>query len=139
MALGFKEVSCPAYGWHEIINSNDFDLCQAVTIELLFGGAHCWETTAQRQASTRVSSHVWVHGERCIDPPLENATAIGTQNQRQRIKGNVRVPLRYLIRWTNFPQSSLSGARTLAVKNAMEVQVSGLALLVAYKVLATRL
>jgi hypothetical protein len=45
----------------------------------------------------------------------------------------------YFIKWTILVLSSLSGGRTLVVKNAIEVQVSGLALLVAYKVLATRL
>jgi hypothetical protein len=51
----------------------------------------------------------------------------------------VRLPLRYFIRWVSLFQSSLSGARTLIVKNARAVQVSGLALLVAYSVLVTRL
>jgi len=45
----------------------------------------------------------------------------------------------YLIKWTSLVQSSLSGACTLVVKNMMAVQVSGLALLVVYKVFATRL
>jgi hypothetical protein len=55
------------------------------------------------------------------------------------------VPLRYFIRWrarvrarARF-QSSLSGACTLFVRNAIAVQVSGLAHLVAYNLLATRL
>jgi hypothetical protein len=51
----------------------------------------------------------------------------------------VRVPLRYFIRWTSLFQLSLSGALTLIVKNAIAVQVLGLAHLVAYSVLATRL
>ena len=48
-----------------------------------------------------------------------------------RIRGIDRVPLRYFMRWLSFFQSSLSGARTLVVRNAMAVQVSGLARLVA--------
>jgi hypothetical protein len=56
-----------------------------------------------------------------------------------KISGIMRVPLMYLIKSTIFVQSSLSGARTLIVKNATAVQVFGLALLVAYKVLATKL
>jgi hypothetical protein len=45
----------------------------------------------------------------------------------------------YFIKWTNLVQSCLSGSRTLVVKNMTEVQVSGLALMVANKVLATKL
>jgi hypothetical protein len=45
----------------------------------------------------------------------------------------------YLIKWTNLFQSSLSGARTLVVRNAIAVQVSGLDRLVDYNVFATRL
>jgi hypothetical protein len=56
-----------------------------------------------------------------------------------KISGIVQVPLLYLIRWTNLVQSSLSDSRTLIVKNAIAVQVSRLARLVAYKVFATRL
>jgi hypothetical protein len=46
----------------------------------------------------------------------------------------VQVPLMYLISWTNLVQSSLSGSCTLVVKNAIAVQVSGLAGLVAYNI-----
>jgi hypothetical protein len=46
ITLGLEEVSGPTYGWHEIINSNDFYLCRTATIKLLLGGAHYWETTA---------------------------------------------------------------------------------------------
>jgi hypothetical protein len=56
-----------------------------------------------------------------------------------RISDIVQVPLMYLIKWTNLFQSSLSGARTLVVRNAIEVQVSGMARLVEYTVFATRL
>jgi hypothetical protein len=56
-----------------------------------------------------------------------------------KISGIVRVPLMYLIMWTNLVQSSLSGSRTLVVNNAIAVQVYGLACLVAYKVFAARL
>jgi hypothetical protein len=55
------------------------------------------------------------------------------------ISSIIQVPLMYLIMWTNLVQSSLSGSRTLIVKNAIAVQVSGLARLVAYNVFATRL
>jgi hypothetical protein len=56
-----------------------------------------------------------------------------------RISGIVRVPMMYLIKWTNSFQSSLPGARTLVVRNASVVQLSGLARLVEYSVFATRL
>jgi hypothetical protein len=55
------------------------------------------------------------------------------------ISGIVRLPLMYLIRWTNLVQSSLAGARTLVVNNAIVVQVSDMDRLVAYNVFATRL
>jgi hypothetical protein len=55
------------------------------------------------------------------------------------ISGIVRVPLMYLIRWTELVQSSLSVSSFLIVKSAIVVQVSGLARLMAYKVIATRL
>jgi hypothetical protein len=51
----------------------------------------------------------------------------------------VRVPLMYLIKWTNLFQSSLSGACTLVVGNAITVQVSDMARLVEYNVFATML
>jgi hypothetical protein len=56
-----------------------------------------------------------------------------------KISGIIRVPLMYLLRWTNLVQSSLLGARTLVVRNAIAGQVSGIAHLVAYNVFATRL
>jgi hypothetical protein len=46
----------------------------------------------------------------------------------------MHVPLRYFIRLTSLLQSSLSAACTLVVKNAIAVQVSDLAHLVAYSV-----
>jgi hypothetical protein len=45
--------------------------------------------------------------------------------------GRVFVPLRYLIMWDSFFQSSVSGYLTLVVRYATAVQVSGLARLVA--------
>ena len=56
-----------------------------------------------------------------------------------RFSESLRVPLRYFIRCTNLAQSSYSGDRTFVVRNAIAVQVSGLSLLVSYKVFATRL
>jgi hypothetical protein len=56
-----------------------------------------------------------------------------------RISGIVQVPLMYLIRRTSLVQFSLSGVHTLIVKNAITVQVSGLAGLVTYSVFATSL
>jgi hypothetical protein len=56
-----------------------------------------------------------------------------------RISGIVRVPMMYLIKLTNLFQSSLSGARTLVVRNTIAVQVSGLARLLEYNVFFTRL
>jgi hypothetical protein len=55
------------------------------------------------------------------------------------ISSIVRVPLIYLIKLNNLFQSSLSGARTLVVRNVIAVQVSILARLVEYNVFATRL
>ena len=54
-----------------------------------------------------------------------------------RVSESLLVPLRYRIRCTNLAQSYLLGARTLVVRNVMDVQVSGLSLLVAYKVFDT--
>ena len=56
-----------------------------------------------------------------------------------RMSGNVSVPQIYFMRCVNLDQLSVSGSRTCVVKNATEVHVSGLALLVAYRVFATRL
>jgi hypothetical protein len=56
-----------------------------------------------------------------------------------KINGIIQLPLMYLIRWTNLVQSSFLGSCTLVAKNAIAVQVSSLAGLVAYTVFATRL
>jgi hypothetical protein len=52
-------------------------------------------------------------------------------------RGQSWSPLKYSIRWHNFSQSSVSGALTLVVRNAMLRKVSGLARLVTYRVFAT--
>jgi predicted lysophospholipase L1 biosynthesis ABC-type transport system permease subunit len=46
------------------------------------------------------------------------------------ISGIVRVPMMFLIRWTNLVQSSLSGSLTLIDNNAITVQESSLGCLV---------
>ena len=56
-----------------------------------------------------------------------------------RVIESLLVPLRYRIRCTNFPQSSSSSLCTLVVRNTMDVQVSVISLLVAYKLFDTRL
>ncbi len=57
-----------------------------------------------------------------------------------RIRERSQSFLRCCIRWLNFLQSSTSGALTLVgSKNAIAVLTSGLARLLTYKVLATRL
>ena len=56
-----------------------------------------------------------------------------------RVSESLRVLLMYHIRCTNLSQLSLSGARDLVLRNTMDVQVSGIYLLVSYKVFATRL
>jgi hypothetical protein len=56
-----------------------------------------------------------------------------------KIRGQSLSMLRYFIRWLNFLQSSISGALTLVVRNEIAVLTSGLARLLTYKVLATRL
>ncbi len=53
-----------------------------------------------------------------------------------RIRGQSWSPLKYSFRWHNFSQSSVSGALTLVVRNAMFRQVSSLAHLVTYRVFA---
>jgi hypothetical protein len=55
-----------------------------------------------------------------------------------RIRGSLLVPLRYFIKCDIFFQPSVSGARTLVVRNAMDVQVSGLARLVEQKVFSSQ-
>ena len=47
-----------------------------------------------------------------------------------RVRGSVRVPVRYRISHTNLSQSPLLGSLTLLVKNDMYVQVYGRACLV---------
>ena len=44
------------------------------------------------------------------------------------------IPLWYFIRWHSFSQSSVPGAPTLVVRNAIAGHVSGLALLVTYDI-----
>ena len=56
-----------------------------------------------------------------------------------RVSENFCVPMIYTITCTNLYLYSLSGARTLVFRNEMAVQVSGLAILVEYKVFNTRL
>ncbi len=54
-----------------------------------------------------------------------------------KITGRSRSPLRYSIRWHSLSQSSVSGALTLVVRNAIAKHVSGQALLVTYRVFST--
>ena len=54
-----------------------------------------------------------------------------------RIRGSIKVLQVHFIECTDLIQSSSLGSCTLAVKNAMDVQVSGLAHLVVHKVFAT--
>jgi hypothetical protein len=54
-----------------------------------------------------------------------------------KTRGQSRSPLKYSIRWQSFNQSLVSGALTLVVRNAIARHVSGLALLVTYRVFAT--
>ena len=56
-----------------------------------------------------------------------------------RINRSVHVHMMHCIKCTSLEQSSLLGARTLVVKNLMNVQVSSLARLVAHKLFAARL
>ena len=56
-----------------------------------------------------------------------------------RVSESLSVPLMYCIRCTNLSQSYSSVACTLVIRNVMDVQVSGLALLVEYKLFTTRL
>ena len=55
------------------------------------------------------------------------------------ISGSVRVPLMYLIMWNILAQLYRLDACTTVFRNATDMQVYGLARLVAYKVFATRL
>ena len=54
-----------------------------------------------------------------------------------RFSESLRVPLMFHIRCTNLAQLSSLGANTLVVRNVMVVQVSGLAILLEYKVFST--
>jgi hypothetical protein len=54
-----------------------------------------------------------------------------------KIRGQSRSPLWYSIRWHSLSQLSLSGALTLVARNAIAKHVSGLALLVTYRVFDT--
>jgi hypothetical protein len=56
-----------------------------------------------------------------------------------RIRGQSLSTLRYSIRQLNFIQSSMSGAQTLLFENAIIIMTSGLACLLTYKVIVTRL
>ena len=70
----------------------------------------------------------------CIHPPFQNSTSVFTESQWKLAYASDVSHYMYQL-----SQSSLSGARTLVVRNTMAVQVSGLELLVAYKLFATRL
>ncbi len=66
-----------------------------------------------------------------------HTTLIARRYQHLRIRGQSQLPLRYSIRWHNLSESSVSGALTLVVRNAIAKHVSGLALLVTYRVFTT--
>ena len=57
----------------------------------------------------------------------------------QIVSGRLLVPLRYCIRFTNLSQLSSLVTHTLVVRNVMAVKVSNLTLLLAYKIISTRL
>ena len=68
--------------------------------------------------------------KRCIQPPFKKAL---------RVSKILRMPLMYCIRCTNLYQSPSLVSPTLVLRNEMAVQVSDLALLLEYKIFATRL
>jgi hypothetical protein len=134
VSLGFHEVSSPTDCRHEVVGTYDFWFHRASSIELLLG-------------QTPIGNPVPKDRPPPLCPRMLGWTvnAASTHHFKMpvplalRISGSVRMPLRYFIRWVSLFQLSLLGARTLIVKNAIAVQVLGLARLVAYNVLATRL
>ncbi len=135
VSFGFHKVWRPTDRGHEVVGTHDFRFRRALGI-LSF----CLVKLTMGNPLPKNRT-----------PPLSpcmlgwTANAASTHHFKMlaplalRIRGSVRVPLRYFIRWTSLFQSSLWGACTLVVKNAIAVQVLVLAHLVAYSVLATRL
>jgi hypothetical protein len=137
VSLGFHAVSNPTDRRHEVIGTYNFRFCRATVrvlsfclVQLTMGNPLLPKdrppTLCPRMVGWTVNAASTHHFKMPVPLSL-------------RIRGRVRVPLRFFIRWVSLFQSSLSGARTLIFKNAIAVQVSSLAHLVAYNVLATRL
>ena len=66
--------------WNKFIDTHNFRLCGKFCIEILFGGANNGKSTSQRQASSRVSLHIMMYHKRCIHPPFQNSTSVGTED-----------------------------------------------------------
>ena len=127
-----NEISSPVDGWHEVVNAHSLCLrgiflLGFCSVEIIIGN------TLPKD-----------------NPPPECTRILGcTTNNASichfkitllldlRVSESLHAPLMYRIRCTNLTQSSSSGNHAFAVRNTMTVQVSGLALLVAYKVFAT--
>jgi len=86
--LAIHEVAGPAHGWHVIIHANNLGVSRGPSVEFLFGATHDGKSAAQREASSRVSSHVGVDRKCRMNPPLQNTTSVGTQDQRQRARAS---------------------------------------------------
>jgi hypothetical protein len=69
-----------------------------------------------------MSLHVGMDCKCCIHPPLQNAGSVGTKDQGQRARAS-----EIFHQVNQFVQSSLLGACTLVIKNAIAMQVLGLA------------
>ena len=82
--LSFKELLFTADLWHEVFDSYYLSFRRASTVELLFGGTCNWKPTSHRYYYSGVSSHLRLDCERCVHPPFQNATSIGTEDRRQR-------------------------------------------------------
>ena len=122
LTLRLKEILCPSYCWHEVVDSYYLIFRRTSTVvgpamgnprPLYIPSPECpcmlgWSTKD-------LSTHHFK-----IPLPLE-----------LRIRGSVRILVRYCISHTKLSQSSSLSFRTLIVKNDMDVQVSGRAYLVA--------
>ena len=134
LALCRNEISGPIDGLHEVINANIFCFCGTFRVELLFCGANIGKKIPTYKTPPECPLILgWTVNDASthhIKIPLQLAL---------RVSEILRVPLMYRIICTKLSQSSLLVACTLVVRNVMDVQVSGLAILVAYKCFATRL
>ena len=128
VALCCNEIPGPEDSCHKVINTHDLRLHGNFRVELLF----CGSNTRPEYKPTHEFPCIlgWTACTHHFKIPLPLAL---------RFSESLRVTLIYFIRCTNLAQLSLSGDLTLVFRNAMDVWVSGIDLLVKDKVFATRL